>query len=114
MDRRRLLAALGPLLVLLGLWIAVMPFSRPLPGGAHFDLGSTPRIGCRSPVVGTFADDRPTGTVFTTPRPMEGDPTDEVEVPCGGRARFRLGLGIVLLAGGIVVRRRTASTGTTT
>jgi len=45
---------------------------------------------------------------------MEGDPTDEVEVPCGGRARFRLGLGIVLLTGGIVVQRRTASMGTTT
>ncbi|HJL76599.1 MAG TPA: hypothetical protein QF417_04930 [Acidimicrobiales bacterium] len=51
------------------------------------------------------------GTVFTTPRPMDGDPTVEVEVPCGGRARFRLGLGIVFLAGGIVVRRRTTSTG---
>ena len=111
MDRRRLLAALGPLLVLLGLWIAVLPFSRPLPGSTHFDLESTPRVGCRSPVIGAFNDDRPTGTVFATPRPMEGDPTDEVEVPCGGRARFRLGLGIVFLAGGIVVRRRTTSTG---
>ena len=111
MDRCRLLAALGPLLVLLGLWIAVLPFSRPLPGGAHFDLESTPRVGCRSPVIGAFSDDRPTGTVFTTPRPMEGDPSVQVEVPGGGRARFRLVLGIVLLAGGIVVRRRTASPG---
>lgn len=105
MDRSRLRAALGPFLVLLGLWIALVPFSRPLPGGAHFDLDATPRVGCRSPAVGAFVDDRPTGTVYTTPRPMEGDPTVEVEVPCGSRARFRLGLGVVLLAGGLLAHR---------
>jgi hypothetical protein len=110
MNRRRLLAALGPFLVLLGLWIALLPFSRPLPGGSHFDLEATPRVGCRTPVIGAFTDDRPLGTVYTTPRPMEGDPTVEVEVPCEGRARFRLALGITLLAGGVVVRRKVNDT----
>ncbi|MBC8364537.1 MAG: hypothetical protein H8E59_06015 [Actinobacteria bacterium] len=110
MNRRRLLAATGPFLLFLGLWVALLPFSRPLPGGAHFDLEATPRIGCRSPVIGAFTEDRPTGSVYTIPRPMEGDPMVEVEVPCEGRARFRLALGMVLLAGGIVVRRRATPT----
>ena len=109
MNRRLLLAALGPFLVLLGLWIALLPFSRPLPGGSHFDLEATPRVGCRTPVIGAFADDRPLGTVYTTPRPMEGGPTIEVEVPCEGRARFRLALGIALLAGGVVVHRKASA-----
>ena len=106
MDRSRLRAALGPILVLLGLWIALVPFTRPLPGGADFQLESTPRVGCRSPLLGAFSDDRPTGTAYTTPRPMKGDPTTEVEVPCGSRARFRLGLGVVILAGGALAHRR--------
>ena len=39
-----------------------------------------------------------------------GHPTVEVEVPCEGRARFRLALGITLLAGGVVVRRKVNDT----
>jgi len=97
--------------VLLGLWIALAPFHRPLAGGAAFSLEATPQVGCRTPVVGMMGDDRPTAEVHTTPRPAEGDPTVLREVDCTGRARFRVALGASLLVLGLlglaVTRRRT-------
>ena len=48
-SRRRVLAGLA---LLLGLWIALAPFARPLPGGAPYTLEATPEIDCRSPLIG--------------------------------------------------------------
>ena len=40
-SRRRVLAGLA---LLLGLWITLAPFARPLPGGAPYTLEATPEI----------------------------------------------------------------------
>ena len=96
-------------IVLLGLWIATAPFSRPLPGGTPFSFGSTPEVGCRTPLVGAFVGDAPSADVYTSPRPVAGDPMSTTTVECGGRARFRLALGTTLLVvavGLLVVVRR--------
>ena len=86
MDRRFLVATLGLLGPLLGLWIAVAPFSRPLSG--------------------SFAEDRPVAQVFTTPGSQVGDPTVDVSVDCTARARFRLVLGVTLLLATATATRR--------
>ncbi len=96
-------------IVLLGLWIATAPFSRPLPGGAPFSFESTPEVGCRTPLVGAFVGHAPSADVYTSPRPVIGDPMSTTTVECGGRARFRLALGTTLLVvavGLLVVDRR--------
>ena len=96
-------------ILVLGLWIAVAPFTRPLPGGTPFSFESTPEVGCRTPLVGAFVEDRPTADAYSTPRPQADDPMSSTTVDCGGRAAFRLVLGtaLVILAVGLhVVDRR--------
>ena len=93
-TRPRVVLALTALL--LGLWIALVPFDRPLPGGSTFSLEATPAIDCRSPVVGMLGDDRPVSEVYPSPRPDDGDPSETRTVDCTGRARFRVGLGGLL------------------
>ena len=103
MDRQRLYLALGILALLVGVWVAAAPFSRPLPGGAPFSFEATPEVNCRSPLVGSFRGDRPVAEVYVAPRPQVGDRTTEVTIDCGGRARFRLSLGAGLALAGLVV-----------
>ena len=103
MDRQRLYLALGLLALLVGVWVAAAPFSRPLPGGAPFSFEATPEVNCRSPLVGSFRGDRPVAEVYVAPRPQVGDPTMEITIDCGGRARFRLSLGAGLALAGLVV-----------
>jgi len=106
-------------IVVLGLWIAAAPFSRPLPGGAPISRSlpdgtpvsfhSTPEVGCRTPLVGAFVGDAPSADAYTSPRPAIGDPMSPTIVDCGSRARFRLVLGSTLLVvavGLMVVDRR--------
>lgn len=98
----RPLVVLALVALLLGLWIALVPFDRPLPGGSTFSLEATPAIDCRTPIVGMLGDDRPVAEVYASPRPDDGDPTETRIVDCTGRARFRVGLGGVLaLVGGL-------------
>ena len=103
---RRLLAGVA---LILGLWIALAPYTRPLPGGAPYTLEATPEIGCRSPVVGLLSGDSPRADVYTTPRPSSSDPRTPTTVDCRSRAGFRVGLGMIFLVGGasvLVVNRR--------
>jgi len=97
--------------VVLGLWIALVPFTRPLPGSTTFSLEATPEVNCRTPVIGMLGDDQPTVEVYTTPRPQAGDPTEPRTVDCTGRARFRIVLGASMLIVGLlgpgIARRRT-------
>ena len=103
MDRQRLYLALGILALLVGVWVAAAPFSRPLPGGAPFSFEATPEVNCRSPFVGSFREDRPVAEVYVAPRPQVGDQTMDVTIDCGGRARFRLSFGAGLALAGLVV-----------
>ena len=103
MDRQRLYLALGILALLVGVWVAAAPFSRPLPGGAPFSFEATPEVNCRSPLVGSFRGDRPVAKVYVAPRPQVGDRTMEISIDCGGRARFRLSFGAGLVLAGLVV-----------
>ena len=95
-------------ILVLGLWIAIAPFTRPLPGGAPFSFESTPEVGCRTPLVGAFIEDRPTADTYSTPRPQADDPMSPTTVDCGGRAAFRLVLGttLVIVAVGLHVMDR--------
>ena len=95
-------------ILVLGLWIAVAPLTRPLPGGAPFSFESTPEVGCRTPLVGAFIEDRPTADAYSTPRPQADDPMSLTTVDCGGRAAFRLVLGttLVIVAVGLHVTDR--------
>ena len=104
-SRRRWIALT---LLVLGLWIAGAPFTRPLPGGAPFSFESTPEVGCRTPLVGAFIEDRPTADAYSTPRPQADDPMSLTTVDCGGRAACRLGLGttLVIVAIGLHVMDR--------
>ena len=103
MDRQRLYLGLGILTLLVGVWVAAAPFSRPLPGGAPFSFEATPEVNCRSPLVGSFRGDRPVANVYVAPRPQVGDRTMEITIDCGGRARFRLSFGAGLVLAGLVV-----------
>ena len=103
MDRKRLYLTLGILALLVGVWVATAPFSRPLPGGAPFSFESTPAVNCRSPLVGSFRGDRPVAQVYVAPRPQVGDPTIEATIDCGGRALFRFSFGTGLALVGLVV-----------
>ena len=105
-SRRRVLAALA---LLLGLWIALAPCSRPLPGGAPYTLEATPEIDCRSPLIGLLYGDSPRADVYTTPRPSSDDPRTPTTVDCRSRAGFRVGVGAIFLIGGasvLVIGRR--------
>ncbi len=72
MKKHNFLLISGTLLIVLGLWIALIPFSRPLPGGEAFSFESTPEASCKSPIFGAFNDDFPSYEVFTTPKPKVG------------------------------------------
>ena len=105
-SRRRVLAGLA---LLLGLWIALAPFARPLPGGAPYTLEATPEIDCRSPLIGLLYGDSPRADVYTTPRPSSDDPRTPTTVDCRSRAGFRVGVGAIFLIGGasvLVIGRR--------
>ena len=69
-------------LLVLGLWIAVAPFTRPLPGGAPFSFESTHELGCRTPLVDAFVEDRPTADAYSTPRPQADDLMAPTTVDC--------------------------------
>ena len=86
------------IVLVLGLWIVLVPFSRPLPGGEPFSFDTTPELGCRMPLLGIFGEDRPVANVYTVPLPAEGDPAEERRMDCTGRARFRAALGSLLVA----------------
>ena len=105
-SRRRVLAGLA---LLLGLWIALAPFARPLPGGAPYTFEATPEIDCRSPLIGLLSGDSPWADVYTTPRPSSDDPRTPTTVDCRSRAGFRVGVGAIFLIGGasvLVIGRR--------
>ena len=105
-SRRRVLAALA---LLLGLWIVLAPFARPLPGGAPYTLEATPEIDCRSPLIGLLYGDSPRADVYTTPRPSSDDPRTPTTVDCRSRAGFRVGVGAIFLISGasvLVIGRR--------
>jgi len=106
-SRRRVLAGLA---LLLGLWIALAPFTRPLPGGAPYTLEATPEIGCRSPLIGLLSGDSPRADVYTTPRPSSDDSRAPTTVDCRSRAGFRVGVGAIFLISGasvlVICRRR--------
>ena len=69
-------------LLVLGLWIAVAPFTRPLPGGAPFSFESTHELGCRTPLVDAFVEDSPAADAYLTPRPQVDDPMAPTTVDC--------------------------------
>ena len=89
--------------LVLGLWILLFPFSRPLPGGEPFSFAATPEIRCGTPLVGIFGNDRPLTEVYTVPLPSEGDPLEERRMDCTGRARFRVTLASLLVAASIAI-----------
>lgn len=93
-------------LLLVGLWIIMAPFSRPLPGGEAFSFDATPEIGCRTPVVGIFGDDQPVGEVYAGPLPAEGDPVEDRRVDCTTRARFRVAVGGLLVVASMALLLR--------
>ena len=103
-QTRRQWLAVAALLV--GLWVLLAPFSRPLPGGEPFSFEATPEIGCRTPVAGMLGDDRPIAEVYTSPLPIMGDPVVESAVDCTGRARFRVAVGGLLLIASVVLATR--------
>ncbi len=88
---------------MLGLWVLLVPFSRPLPGGEPFSFDATPEIECGTPLDGIFGDKQPLTNVFTVPLPSEGDPVEERRVDCTGRARFRVALGSLFVAASIAI-----------
>lgn len=92
--------------LLVGLWVLLAPFSRPLPGGETFSFEATPEIGCRTPVVGMLGDDHPIGEVYTSPLPAQGDPVADSAVDCTGRARFRAIVGGLLLIASVALASR--------
>ena len=101
MKKHNFLLISGTLLIVLGLWIALIPFSRPLPGGEAFSFESTPEASCKSPIFGAFNDDFPSYEVFTTPKPKVGDITVTRSINCSDRATFRLALGFSFFLLGI-------------
>ena len=96
MNRRQVSVTLGTVLVLIGVWVAVAPFSRPLPGGSAFSFEATPEVGCRSPLFGVLGDDRPVVEVYVEPRPEITDPKVVTTIDCSGQARFRFSTGASL------------------
>ena len=105
MNRRRLCLTLGTALLLIGVWVAVAPFSRPLPGGAPFSFEATPEVDCRSPLFGVLDDDRPLVEVYLEPRPEIADPKVVTTIDCTGQARFRFSMGasLTLIGFGTIV-----------
>ena len=97
MKKNKILPISATLLIILGLWIALIPFSRPLPGGEIFAFESTPEASCRSPIFGTFTEDSPSYNVYVHPKPKIGDSTVNKSVSCSSRATFRFVLGFSFL-----------------
>jgi hypothetical protein len=104
-SRRHWWAVAG---LLVGLWVLLAPFSRPLPGGEAFSFEATPEIGCRTPVIGMLGDDQPITEVYTSPLPAQGDPVVDSAVDCTGRARFRVVVGGLLLIASVVLAARSS------
>ena len=100
MKKNKILPISATFLIVLGLWIALIPFSRPLPGGEIFSFESTPEASCRSPIFGTFTEDSPSYDVYVNPKPEIGDSTVSKSVSCSGRATFRFVFGFSLLLSG--------------
>lgn len=96
MNRRRLCLTLGTVALIIGVWVGVAPFSRPLPGGSPFSFEATPEMNCRSPLFGVFGNDRPVVEVYVEPRPEIADPKVVTTIDCSGRAQFRFSLGASL------------------
>ena len=94
MKKNKILPICATLLVVLGLWISLIPFSRPLPGGGIFSFENTPEVSCRSPIFGTFTEDSPSYEVYVNPKPKIGDPTISKSINCSSRATFRFVFGI--------------------
>ena len=82
MKKNKILPISATLLIILGLWVALIPFSRPLPGGEIFSFENTPEASCRSPIFGTFAEDSPSYDVYVSPKPKIGDPTINQSISC--------------------------------
>jgi len=99
-KKNKFLPISATLLIVLGIWISLVPFSRPLPGGEIFSFENTPEASCRSPIFGTFTDDSPSYDVYINPKPKIGDPTVNKSVSCSGRATFRFVFGLSLLLSG--------------
>ncbi len=97
MKKNKILPISATFLIVLGLWIALIPFSRPLPGGEIFSFENTPEASCRSPIFGTFTEDSPSYDVYISPKPEIGDLTVNKSVSCSGRATFRFVFGFSLL-----------------
>ena len=96
MKKNKILPISSTLLIILGLWVALIPFSRPLPGGEIFSFENTPEASCRSPIFGTFAEDSPSYDVYVSPKPKIGDPTINQSISCSSRATFRFVFGFSL------------------
>jgi len=95
-KKNKVLPISATLMVLLGLWITLIPFSRPLPGGEIFSFENTPEASCRSPIFGTFTDDSPSYDVYVNPKPTIGDSTVSRSISCSSRATFRFVFGLSL------------------
>jgi hypothetical protein len=104
-KKNKILPISASILIVLGLWITLVPFSRPLPGGEIFSFESTPEASCRSPIFGTFIEDSPSYEVYIDPKPKIGDPTVSTSVSCSGRATFRFifGFSFFLLGTSLMV-----------
>ena len=93
---------LAVLLVVLGVWIMVVPYSRVIPGGdiREFGRAITPQVSCGSPVVAAFRGEDDTLVLPDAPggEVVVVDP----EGFCRSRGQFRLGLGALLFTVGAV------------
>ena len=97
MKKNKILPICATLLVILGLWISLIPFSRPLPGGGIFSFENTPEVSSRSPIIGTFTEDSPSYEVYVNPKPKIGDPTISKSINCSSSATFRFVFGISII-----------------
>jgi hypothetical protein len=93
---------LAVLLVVLGVWVMVVPYSRVIPGGdiREFGRAITPQVSCGSPVVAAFRGDDDTLLLPDAPG-GEGVVVDP-EGFCRSRGQFRLAFGALLLVVGAV------------
>ncbi len=101
MKKNNFLLISGIVLIALGLWIALIPFSRPLPGGEIFSFESTPAASCKSPILSAFNNDLLSYEVYVNPKPKIGDPTIYKSLDCSERATFRLAMGLFFLLLGL-------------
>jgi hypothetical protein len=93
---------LAVLLVVLGVWVMVVPFSRVIPGGdiREFGRAITPQVACGSPVVAAFRGDD--DTLLLPDAPGGEVVVVDPEGFCRSRGQFRLAFGALLLVVGAV------------